>query len=314
MVVRHETVSTNRSKQLFSVVSSSFLSPYVLHSSPCPRPQEKRAKKRTIIITSFGIHEASSQLEFSRREGRPDSFSAAALASCRHATARVAHFAAAGDSHHLSPLVFLLQHNAVKPGGVEQMFLEEAHRVQREEIGFGTGHEAGIHGTGRATERRGQSDGSNEHTSDGRGGGADDSQLGTGGASICDNSERRGVFLVEDGRRKPPCNRPIAPDESREHAGVVEAKVLWNLIALVDREHSSLSPATFQAIRNENLEATEPSGVAWELDVDAGMDVPGPALLGADAVWSRLQEAGSSQDECLSPPCGNVSKCFCSQW
>ena len=154
--------------------------------------------------------------------------------------------------------------------------------MQREEIGFGARNEAGIDGTGRSTEQRGESDG-----------GGDDTQLGNGGKNICDN-EGRGVFLVGDVGSNLQCNRPSASSEHREHK-VAGEKILWNLIALVDREHS-LSPARSQANRNETLEARE-------RDLDGSS---GSSLFVADAVWSRLQ-AAASQDECLSPPCDNVS-------
>lgn len=205
------------------------------------------------------------------------------LAACRDATAQLTRVAAEGDSH-LAPLVFLLQSNGVKPpGGLEQAFLDELHRVQREEIGFRARNEAGIDGTGRSTEQRGESDG-----------GGDDTQLGNGGKNICDN-EGRGVFLVGDVGSNLQRNRPSASSEHREHTKFAGGKILWNLIALVDREHS-LSPARSQANRNETLEARE-------RDLDASS---GSYLLVADAVWSRLQ-AAASQDECLSPPCDNVS-------
>lgn len=223
-----------------------------------------------------------------------DSFSAATLATCRDAAAQLAHYAATGDSHR-SPVVFLLQKNAVKPGGVEQAFLDEVHRLQREEIGFGFANEAGILDRGREIGRRGQSEYMTSNRS-----GAGDNQV-VNGDGICD-SERRGVFLVEDVRSKLQCNRQNASSSFREHAQVVEAEMLWDLIALVDREHS-LSSATMQASSNETVEATESPLALGGKDVD----VSGPSLLGADAVWSRLQEAAVSQDECVSPPCGHVS-------
>lgn len=266
----------------------------ILHA----HPQERKYKKRTVIVASFGIYDASSQLEISKREG-PDFFNAAALAACRGATAQFTRHAAAGDSH-TSPLVFLLQSNAVKSGGVEQIFLDEVHRVQREEIGFGTRNETGIREMGRAIQESGRNDDGDENTTNDRSG-AGDNQLGNSESS-CDSSDRHGVFLVEDTRTMLQCIGQSTSSQFREHAKVVEAKMFWNLIVLVDREHS-LSPATLQATRNEHLEAPEPPGVAREMDDD--ISGPSPPLE-AGAVWSRLQEAALLRDRCFSPPCSQV--------
>ena len=260
--------------------------------------EDKEVKKSTVIVTSFGTHDAWSQVETSRGEGS-GSARADALAACRDATAQLTRHAATGDFH-LAPLVFLLQYNAAKPDGVEQMmFLDEVHRVQREEVEFGARNETVIRDTGRATEERGQRVGGDELTTHG-GGGAGGNQLGDGGdeSSSCDDGDRRGVFLVEDTASKLRCNRHRLSHQRREQ----DAEMLWNLIALVDREQS-LSPAIAHATRKETLEAPEPSRTARARDVD----VSGPPLLEADAVWSRLEEAAASRDECSSPPCGEVS-------
>ena len=251
-------------------------------------------KRRTVIVTSFGIHDAFSLLQTSQSEEKEPLY-AAALAACRDAAAHLTRHAAAGDSL-LAPLVFLLQSSDVKPGGVERSFLEEVHRLQREEIGFGTGNEAGVRDKERETERRGQSE---RTTSDRDVPG--DNQVFNGG-SICDDSESRGVFLVEDARSKPQCIRRNTSSHFREHARVVEARMIWNLIKLVDREHDP-SSANVQMNTHETGKATEPPWAARERNATAS----GLQFLGADAVWSRLQEAVASQDECLSPPCGQVS-------
>lgn len=263
-----------------------------IHSPFASNLQEvKEVKKRTVIVTSFGTHDAWSQVETSRGEGS-GSARADALAACRDATARLTRHAATGDFH-LAPLVFLLQYNAAESGGVEQMlFLDEVHRVQREEVEFGARNETGIRDTGRATEERDQRVGGDGLTTHG-GGGAGGNQLGDGGhESSCDDGDRRGVFLVEDTTSKLRCNR----HRPSSHRCAQDAEMLWNLIALVDREQS-LSPAIAQATRKE------PSRIARARDVD----VSGPRLLEADAVWSRLEEAAASRDECSSPPCGEVS-------
>lgn len=179
------------------------------------------------------------------------------------------------------------------------MLLDEVHRLQRQEIGFETDIEVGIRDEKREAERSGESDGGDENMTNDRGGTGDGHIVN--GKPTC-NGERHGVFLVEDTRSKLPCNRRNTPSHYREHAKVVTAKNLWDLMALVDREHRP-SPEAVQVRRNETLKATEPSWVLGARDSDA----VGPSLLGADAVWSRLQGAASSQDECARPPCGKVS-------
>lgn len=265
--------------------------------------EKKEDQRRTVIVTSFGLHDASSLLRISqRRKGLEDSFRASTLATCRDATAQFAHHAAAaGDDSHISPLVFLLQSSGGKPGGLEQMFLDELYRAQRQEIGFETEIEVGVRDKGEGTERRGQSDGGEgESVTNDRRGAGDNRVVDDEG--FCDGGGQQGVFVVEDIRSKLQCNRQDTSSHFREHANVVEAKMLWDLIALVDRENSFSPTPTAQATRNETAVEAEPSWAAVgarEVNVSGSSEV--------DAVWSRLQEAATSQDECVSPPCGNVS-------
>lgn len=277
--------------------------PLTLCPTSIPRARlQERENKRTVIVTSFGIHDASPQLQASRRKGL-DSFHAAALATCRDATAQLTHQATTGDPH-LAPLVFLLQNSVVEPGGVDQVLLDEVHRVQREEIGFGRKENTvGVREMGRETERRGQGDGVGDeyhHAINDRGGAGGDNQV-VHGETAC-RDERHGVFLVEDVGSKLQCNGQDTSRSFLEYVKVEEAKMFWDLIALADRGGSP-PLATSQFTGNGTVEAVEPSWVVRATDAR----VSGPSVLGADAVWSRLQEASSLQDECVSPPCGNVS-------
>lgn len=178
------------------------------------------------------------------------------------------------------------------------MFLDEVHRAQRQEIGQKSEIGIGIGGKGRQTGTGGQSDASDTNATMG-GGGAGDSH-GFNGEISCEGEHSK-IFLVENVRTKLQCSHQnVSGHFSREKT--LEAKMLWGLIGLVDRENNPL-PATAQASgRKKSLEAASPPWVLGGKDVGAF----GPSLLSADAVWSRLQEAASWKGDCLDPPCAKV--------
>lgn len=57
------------------------------------------------------------------------------------------------------------------------------------------------------------------------------------------------------------------------------------------------------------VDADQRVGIAPRTWVDHGKDILAaePALVGAGAVWSKLQAAIASRNQCPNPPCGNVS-------
>lgn len=122
------------------------------------------------------------------------------------------------------PLVFVLQNNGYydDPEDFQQMFLEEVHQIQRQEVGIGLSGEAGGNSTlGRVGIQNDDGD-----------------ILGGSKIGIVDG-EGVGVFLVDDSvslYRKLSCYRIEPSSHYHEPVKIVEGKVLWDLIALVDRE------------------------------------------------------------------------------
>lgn len=206
--------------------------------------------KRPVFLTAFGVHDAF-ELHHSAdghgsatyESGLPqeivqkDGMRAAALSACRDTTVQLIRTAAAGTAQppgsergkmrppsdqvlpasdsrapdeggvsvavgknfvdgvpaRSTPLFFLLQNNRYPPGSVEDVFLEDLHRIQRQEV--------------RDWEERG--------------GGAD-----------------RGLFLVNDSVSlygNLSCYRNANPIHFYEPVKLVEGKMLWDLLALVDR-------------------------------------------------------------------------------
>lgn len=286
----------------------------------CSRPQEKDDNKRVVIITAFGVHDAQAQAQFmtSQQEQLPsnvdeyleqyvehlpqdviqaDGVRAAALAACREATAQTVRAAAGDDSSssRSSPLVFLLQNNNYAPGSFQQTFLDEVRQAQRQDIGLGIGE----------TQTSNDCEGGDESTTNGGG------ILGGNGENNGDDARGR-VFLVENSASlydRLSCYQQKPESHYLEPVKLVEAKMLWDLFALVDRETSSpATPATSRATVDETVDAAAPLPVAGtKEDVTAS----GSSPAGADAVWSRLLEAASLQDECESPPCGKVRNVVC---
>ncbi|CAM9239385.1 unnamed protein product [Hapterophycus canaliculatus] len=220
-------------------------------------------RKRTVIITAFGIHDASYQLQVSQmnikewyRDQMPqdvlkqDGFYSAALAACRAATTQVVDAAVGGrkmmrslqdlnrktrrleaaalvtplfsvetaNSSNIDgdaatdevlareegppPLVFLLQNNGYfnDPDDFQQGFLDEVHRMQRQEVRLGK-------------------------------------------SEVADETGE-GVFLVDSSVslfKRLACYRIDPSSHYHEPTKLVEGKMLWNLFALVDREDRCLS-------------------------------------------------------------------------
>lgn len=212
--------------------------------------------KRAVILTAFGVHDAFELHHSANGHGsaayeselpqdivEKDGMRSAALSACRDTTVELISRAATGaaprraeevqppegdrgrklaslqqhvqaDDRHASdicgdsvaavgedganevpapssPLFFLMQNNRYPPGSVEDMFLEDLHRIQRQEV---EGWERGC--------------------------GAD-----------------RGLFLVNDSVSlygNLSCYRNANPIHFYEPVKLVEGKMLWDLLALVD--------------------------------------------------------------------------------
>lgn len=233
---------------------------------------------------------------------------AAGLAACREATAETVRVAAGEGSStsSLPPLVFLLQNNNFSPDSFEQTFLDEARRLQRQELGI----------LGIEEEKK---EGEDQLSGDCGGGDENMSSRGVGGGGVLGGEEsldgknngddaRGNVFFVEDSVSlygKLRCYEENSLSHYHEPVKLVEAKMLWDLFTLVDLEQSR------PAAPSVTSQASEPDGTAVEMSVQ--LTVVGAAEnhtasgSSRDDVWSRLLEATSSQDKCASPPCGKVS-------
>ncbi|CAN0080944.1 unnamed protein product [Pylaiella littoralis] len=288
---------------------------------------EESEDRRVVIITAFGVGDADAQRKIFEEEHstyyvehlpqdvlRAEGIRAAGLAACREATGQTVRVAEGeGSSDSSPPLVFLLQNTIFKPGSFEQTFLDEVRRLQQQNLGS-----VGIIGgeEGEAQLSSGCQRGEERMTSGGDGGGGIGGRGGVGGDGGVlggdksvggDNSgddAREGVFIVEDSVSlygKLRCYQETLGSHVHEPVKLVEAKMLWDLFALVDLEQSipAAPPATLQANK-----ADETIDVAAQLSV-AGVQEKGMASgASADAVWSKMLEAMSSRDNCRSPPCG----------
>lgn len=189
---------------------------------------ENGSTKRTVIVTAFGLHDAakphlyidpvqSSSGEQEEVIDLVDRNRATALASCRDVTADLVRAAKGGSSP--PPLVFLLRNNDFLPGSANQEFLDNVHRIQLEEIENRR--------IGSASQRTG-----NNITHD------DFALFGSGRETTYDNNTEGEIFLVDNSVSlygKLACYRKETSVHYHEPVKLVEAKMLWDLIFLVDR-------------------------------------------------------------------------------
>ncbi|CAM9867121.1 unnamed protein product [Pylaiella littoralis] len=289
---------------------------------------EESDDRRVVIITAFGTGDADVQRKIFEEQQhstyvehlpqdvlRAEGIRAAGLAACRGAirqTVRVA--AGEGSSNSSPPFVFLLQNNIFKPGSFEQTFLDEVRRLQHQNLGT-----VGIMG-GEEGEAHLSSDcqwGEERMTSGGDvggGGGGGRSGLGGDGGVIggdksadggnSGDDAREGVFIVEDSVSlygKLRCYQETLGSHFHEPVKLVEAKMLWDLFALVDLEQSI--PVAQLAI-SQKSEVDGTIDVAARSSVAEAQEELAVSESSAQTVWSKLLEALLSRDKCGSPPCG----------
>lgn len=128
----------------------------------------------------------------------------------------------------LPPLVFLLQDNGYfnDPDDFQQAFLDEVHRIQRQEVRIGIEQEEGASAPNDGYK-------------------PDSGALNAANTSKSelDDEMGAGVFLVDSSVslfKRLACYRMDPSSHYHEPAKLVEAKMLWNLFSLVDREEGSL--------------------------------------------------------------------------
>lgn len=156
----------------------------------------------------------------------------------------------------LPPLVFVLQNNGYfnDPDDFQQIFLDEVHEIQRREIGVGLSkpevENSTLWGAGKPTD--------------------DGDTLGESRIADVDNDDGAGVFLVDDSMslfRKFFCYRIVPSGHYHEPIKIVEGKVLWDLIALVDRVVSGTAPVTTHGDSRGDANSSGRPGPAWVLAV-----------------------------------------------
>lgn len=207
---------------------------------PARSQAENGNNKRAVIIAAFGLHDAASKTHIypnttlvHNSYGEQQEYTGirlvdgsrfTALAACRNATAHLVRAAVGGSRP--SPLVFLMRNNDFLPGNLKQEFLDNVHRLQQEEIdkGIGIANTNNVEGqrssSGNITDEEGTKfAGERESTNDNNRG---------GGVFVVDNS----VSLYS----RLACYRIDTSVHYYEPVKLVEAKMLWDLISLVDRE------------------------------------------------------------------------------
>lgn len=146
------------------------------------------------------------------------------------------------DPGPLPPLVFVLQNNGYfdEPDDFQQNFLDEVHRIQRQEIGIGV-NESEDSGLAAAQEVE-LARGSENNQSTDIDGISGDTNVTSGDAANAMGQDG-GIFLVDNSvslYKKLWCYRIDPSSHYHEPVKLVEAKMLWNLIALVDRQSSTI--------------------------------------------------------------------------
>lgn len=223
--------------------------------------EENDEKRYTVIITAFGLHDASSKSHVytnsvhhatpggGEQQQQEDirlvgDVRFTALAACRNATADLVHAAAAaavggnggsGDSSNPTPLVFLLRNNDFVPGSATQEFLDGVHRLQEEEI-----HEERIRIRNTRIEVAGQQRRSGGVP--GSSGDREDDGATSNDDIIINGGGGEGIFVVDDSvslSRKMAYYRIDTSVHFHEPVKVMEAKMLWDLIYLVDSEKNA---------------------------------------------------------------------------